>query len=58
MKSAAFAIAALLFSASIALAQNASTSSTTTTGDAAVSPAGPGQNSGPATTPNRPSAGA
>jgi hypothetical protein len=58
MKSAALAIAALLFSASVALAQNASTGATTTTGDAAVSPASPSQNSGPVTPPNRPSAGA
>jgi hypothetical protein len=58
MKSAAVAVAAMLFSTSIVLAQNASTGSTTTTGDAAVSPANPSQTGGAATTSNRPSAGA
>jgi hypothetical protein len=57
MKLAAVAVAAMLFSTSIVFAQNASTGSTPTTGDAAVSPANPSQKGGAATTPNRPSAG-
>jgi hypothetical protein len=57
MKLAAVAVAAMLFSASIALAQNASTGATTTTGDAAVSPANPSPNGSPATGSNHPSVG-
>jgi hypothetical protein len=54
----ALLVAALVAVGPPALAQNASTGSTTTTGDAAVSPATPSPNGGVATTPNRPGAGA
>jgi hypothetical protein len=54
MKSSLIGVAAVVLSTSLALAQNASTGSTTSTGDAAVSPANPSQNGRAATTPNRP----
>ena len=59
MKLAIIAVAsASLFANSIVLAQNASTGSTTTTGDAAVSPATSNPGSASSSSDNRPSPGA
>ena len=54
MKSTLIAATALIFSGSLVLAQNASTGSTTTTGDAAVSPASPSLNNSSANGASRP----
>jgi hypothetical protein len=48
MKFSALAAATLILSGSVVLAQNASTGSTTTTGDSAVSPASPKRTQDPA----------
>jgi hypothetical protein len=58
MKYSVIAAIALIFSSSFALAQNASTGSTTTAGDSAVSPASPSPSNGAANGTNRPSVGA
>ena len=55
MKFTVIAATALIFSNSLVLAQSASTGSTTTIGDSAISPASPSQTNGAATGANRPS---
>jgi hypothetical protein len=57
MKFLALAAAAVILSGPVILAQNASTGSTTTTGDSAVSPASPNRTQDPASSITRSSPG-